>query len=88
MKGKRYSQEQIIEVLKAGQAGATVEELSRRFGISSPTYYKWKERYGGMGISEAKRLRELEIENERLKRLVANQALDNSVLKEMLSKKS
>jgi putative transposase len=87
MKRQRHSEEQIIAVLKEVQAGAKVEEVCRRHGISQPTYYKWKARFGGMEVSDAKRLRLLEEENRKLKKLVAEQALDAMVLKELLSKK-
>lgn len=87
MKGKKHSEETIIQVLKEAQAGSTVEEVCRRHGISSPTYYKWKHKYGGMQVNEARRLRELEEENRKLKKLVADQALDCMVLKDLLSKK-
>jgi putative transposase len=87
MKRQRHSEEQIIAVLKEAQAGAKVDEVCRRHGISQPTYYKWKQRFGGMEVSDAKRLRMLEEENRKLKKLVAEQALDAMVLKELLSKK-
>ena len=88
MKRQRHTEEQIIQVLNEGQAGATVDDLCRRHGISQATYYKWKQKYGGMEVSDAKRLRLLEDENRKLKKLVADQALDMMVLKELLSKKS
>lgn len=84
---KRHTEEQIIGVLKESEAGANTEELCRRHGISTGTYYKWKSKFGGMEVSEAKRLRALEDENRRLKQLVADQALDNLVLKDLLKKK-
>jgi putative transposase len=84
---KRHTEEQIIGVLKESEAGAQTEELCRRHGISTGTYYKWKSKFGGMEVSEAKRLRALEDENRRLKQLVADQALDNLVLKDLLKKK-
>lgn len=87
MKGKRHSEEKIIQVLNEAQAGATIEETCRRHGISVTTYYKWKRKFGGMQVSEARRLRELESENQKLKKLVAEQALDCMVLKDLLSKK-
>lgn len=87
MKRQRHSEEQIIAVLKEAQAGAKVDEVCRRHGISQPTYYKWKQRFGGLEVSDAKRLRMLEEENRKLKKLVADQALDAMVLKELLSKK-
>jgi putative transposase len=84
---KRHSEEQIIGILKESEAGAKTEELCRRHGISTGTYYKWKSKFGGMEVSDAKRLRALEDENRRLKQLVADQALDNLVLKDLLKKK-
>jgi putative transposase len=87
MKRKRHSEEQIIAVLKEAQAGGAVDEVCRRHGISQATYYKWKRQFGGMEVSDAKRLRLLEDENRKLKKLVADQALDAMVLRELLSKK-
>ena len=87
MKRQRHSEEQIIAVLKEAQAGGKVDEVCRRHGISQPTYYKWKQRFGGLEVSDAKRLRMLEEENRKLKKLVADQALDAMVLKEILAKK-
>ncbi len=87
MKGKRYSEEQIIGVLKQSEAGARTGDLCRQLGISEQTFYRWKSKYGGLEISEAKRLRQLEEENRRLKHIVAEQALDISALKGVLSKK-
>ena len=87
MKQARHTEEQIIEVLQEAQAGATVAEVCRRHGISQPTYYKWKQKFGGLQVSDAKRLRLLEEENRKLKKLVADQALDAMVLKELLAKK-
>lgn len=88
MKRARHTEEQIIAVLQEAQAGANIEELCRRRGISQATYYKWKQKFGGLEIRDAQRLRLLEEENRKLKRLVADQALDNMVLKELLGKKS
>jgi len=88
MKRQHHTEEQIIQVLNEARAGATVDELCRRHGISQATYYKWKQKYGGMEVSDAKRLRLMEEENRKLKKLVADQALDMMVLKELLSKKS
>ncbi len=84
---KRHTEEQIIGVLKESDAGAKTSELCRRHGISETTFYKWKAKFGGMEVSDAKRLRALEDENRRLKQLVADQALDAIVLKELLKKK-
>jgi len=86
MRKSRFSEAQIIEILKQADAGMKVVDLCRRHGISDATFYKWRSRYGGLGVSEAVRLRQLEEENRRLKRLVADQALDIQVLKEVLGK--
>ena len=83
---KRYTEEQIIGILKEAEAGAAVADLCRRHGISNASYYNWKVKYSGLTISELKRLKTLEDENRRLKQIVADQALDNRVLKELLSK--
>ena len=86
MKRSRFSDEQIIGVLKENEAGATVDELCRRHGISSATFYAWRKKFGGMEVTDAKRLRELESENAKLKRLLADQMLDNAAMKELLAK--
>ena len=86
MKRSRFSEEQIIAVLKEQEAGMPTADVCRRHGISSATFYKWKARFGGMEVSEARRLKALEDENARLKKLLAEQLLDISTLKEMLSK--
>jgi putative transposase len=86
MKAKRYTEEQIIAVLKEGEAGASIGDLCRKYGISNATYYNWKARYAGMTVSDVRRLKSLETENRRLKQIVAEQALDNRTLKELLSK--
>ena len=87
MKGKRFSEEQIIAVLKESEAGAKTKELCRRHGISEPTFYNWKAKYAGVTVSEARRLRELEAENGKLKRLLAEAELDKAALKDPLSRK-
>ena len=87
MKKSRFNEEQIIAILKEAEAGAKALELCRKYGISDATFYKWKAKYGGLDVSEARRLRTLEEENRRLKRLVADQALDIQMLKDINSKK-
>jgi putative transposase len=87
MRKSRYSEEQIISILREHEAGASVTDLSRRHGVSEQTIYRWKQKYGGMETSELRRLKQLEAENARLKKLVADQALDNQMLKELLGKK-
>ncbi|MFG6284722.1 IS3 family transposase [Sphingomonas sp. S6] len=87
MKRKQFSEEQIIGILKEAEAGAVVTELCRKHGMSSATYYAWKAKFGGLEVSDAKRLRSLEEENARLKRLLADTMLDNAGLKDLLSKK-
>ena len=86
MRRSRFSEQQVIGILKEHEAGAGTAELCRRHGISEQTFYRWKQKYGGLDGSEAKRLKALEEENARLKRLVAEQALDNQMLKELLRK--
>lgn len=86
MKRSRFSEEQIIGILKQAEAGIKVQELCRQNGISDATFYKWRAKFGGMEVSEAKRLRQLEEENARLKKLVAEQALDIAMLKDVASK--
>ena len=86
MKRKRFSEEKIIGVLKEHEAGAKIDDICRRHGISSATFYTWRKKYGGMDASEAKRLRELEAENAKLKRIVAEQMLDMTAMKELLAK--
>lgn len=87
MKGKRYTEEQIIGVLNQHESGLAVESICRDMGIAQGTFYRWKSKYGGMVVSDAKRLRELELENGKLKKLLAEAALDNAALKEIVSKK-
>lgn len=87
MRKSKFSEEQIIGVLKDAESGTPLSEVCRKIGISSYTFYKWKKQYSGLSIPEAKRMRELEGENSKLKRLVADLSLDNLALKEVLSKK-
>ncbi len=87
MKRSRFSEEQIIGILREQEAGAATAEVCRRHGISGATFYKWKAKFGGLEVSEAKRLRSLEEENSRLKKLLAEAMLDNAVLKDLASKK-
>jgi putative transposase len=87
MARKKYTEEQIIAMLKRHEAGAKAVELCREYNISDATFYKWKSKFGGMEVSEAKRLRQLEDENRRLKHMVADQALDIQALKAVLEKK-
>ena len=84
---KRFTEEQIIRIIKEQEAGASVDDICRRHGIGNSTFYKWKSKFGGMEVSEAKRLKELETENRKLKHLLADAMLDNSALKEIVSKK-
>jgi putative transposase len=84
---KRYTEEQIISILNESRAGASTGDLVRRHGISRQTFYRWRQKYGEMQVDEAKRLRELEEENRRLKRIVADQALNLQVLKDVLGRK-
>jgi putative transposase len=87
VKKKRFSEEQIIAVLKEAEAGAKVLDLCRKHGISDATFYNWKAKYAGMTVAELRRLRELEAENGKLKRIVADLALDNAALKDLLGRK-
>ena len=83
---KRFTEEQIIKVLKEHAAGAKVADICRKHGVSDATLYKWKAKYGGMEVSDAKKLKALESENAKLKRLVADSSLDKVVLQDLLSK--
>ena len=86
MKKKRYSEEQIIGIIKENEAGMPVEELARKHGVAAGTIYRWRNQYSGMEVAELKKLKGLEEENRRLKRLVADQALDIQMLKDINSK--
>ncbi len=87
MKRSRFSETQIVAILKEADSGVTVQEVCRQHGISNATYYKWKSKYGGLDASDLKRLRELEAENNRLKRMSADLSLENEALKDLISKK-
>ncbi|SPF54410.1 Insertion element ISR1 uncharacterized 10 kDa protein A3 [Candidatus Sulfopaludibacter sp. SbA4] len=87
MKQSHFTEEQIIGVLKQAEVGMKTAEICRQHGISSATYYKWKAKYGGLEVSEARRLKQLEDENRRLKQIVADLTLDNQALKTVLAKK-
>ncbi len=87
MKKARFTEEQIIAVMREHEAGAATSDVCRKHGISSATFYKWKAKYGGLDVSEARRLRSLEDENRRLKKLLAETMLDNAMLKDIASKK-
>ena len=86
MKQNRYREEQIIGILKEHEAGVPLQELCRKYGCSEQSFYRWKAKYGGMEVSEARRLKALEEENRRLKHIVADLTLDNQALKGVLSK--
>ena len=87
MKRSRFTEEQIIGILREQEAGIPVADLCRKHGLSSPTFYKWKAKYGGQDVSEARRLKALEDENAKLKRMLADSMLDNVALKDLLGKK-
>lgn len=87
MRKSRYTEEKIIKVLKEQESGVKVSELCRKYGISEQTFYRWRSKYGGMSVSEARRLKALEEENQRLKQIVGEQALDIRALKAALEKK-
>lgn len=87
MKKTRFSETQIVSILKQQEGGRSVKEVCREQGISEATFYNWKSRYGGMEVSDVKRMKELETENSRLKRMYAELSLDHSVLKDVISKK-
>ena len=87
MRKSKFSESQIAGILKEAEAGVAVAELSRKHGISAALFYQWRSKYGGMSVSDLQRLRELEQENGRLKRMYANLSLDHELLKEVLTKK-
>ena len=87
MKKSKYSESQIVNILKGAEAGVSLEELSRQHGFSRASFYKWKAKYSGMSVSDLKRLKELEEENRRLKQMYANLSIDYQVLKDIVEKK-
>ena len=87
MKKSRFTESQIVEILKEGEAGVPVAELVRKHGISTATYYGWKSKFAGVAVSELKRLRELETENAKLKRMYAELAMENAAIKDVLNRK-
>jgi putative transposase len=87
MKKSKYSESQIVNILKEAEAGVSLEELSRQHGFSRASFYKWKAKYSGMSVSDLKRLKELEEENRRLKQMYANLSIDYQVLKDIVEKK-
>jgi putative transposase len=84
---RRFTEEQIIGILREQEAGGTVKEVTRRHGVSEQSFYRWKAKYGGLEVSEVRRLKELESENAKLKKLLAEAHLDNAALKDVLSRK-
>jgi putative transposase len=87
MKKSKFTESQIVAILKKADAGMKVADVCRNHGISQPTYYNWKSRYGGLGISGLKRIREIEVEHSKLKRMYADLAMENDALKELIEKK-
>lgn len=87
MKRSKYSESQIVGILKEADSGVMVKDVCRKYGISDATYYKWKSKYGGLEVSDVRRLRELEAENSKLKRMYADVSLENQALKDLISKK-
>ena len=87
MKRSRFTEEQIIAILREQEAGVPTADVCRKHGVSSATFYKWKSKYGGLEVSDARRLKELESENAKLKRLLADAMLDKAALKDLLAKK-
>ncbi len=87
MKGSRFSETQIFSILKEAESGSLIKDICRKYGISDATYYNWKSKYGGMGVSDLKRMKEMEFELGRLKRMYADLAMENHALKDLIEKK-
>lgn len=87
MKKRRFTEEKIVQILKEAEAGAQVKDLCRKYGMSDASFYTWRQKYGGMDVAELKRLRTLEDENQKLKKLVAEQLLEITAIKDLLTKK-
>jgi putative transposase len=87
MKHSRFNESQIVGILKEADSGVMVKDICRKYGISDATYYKWKSKYGGLEVSDVRRMRELESENSKLKRMYADVSLENQALKDLISKK-
>ena len=87
MRNSKFNDSQIVSILNEVDAGMAVKEICRKHGISSPTFYKWKAKYGGLGVSELKRIKELEVENTKLKRMYADKSMEADALKELIEKK-
>jgi putative transposase len=87
MKKSKFTETQIVQILKEADAGMLVNDVCRKYGISTPTFYSWKSKYGGMEASELKRVKEIEAENAKLKRMYADLALENAAMKELITKK-
>jgi len=87
MKKKRFTEEQIVRILKEAESGRKVSDICREYGVSSPTFYSWRKKYEGLQVNQLKRLKDLEVENKKLKRMYAEAMMDNEALKDVLSKK-